>query len=85
MSDDDFDDDGFACPPPPLRPRGKRVIIRRHSQHTVFETEGPTGPIRIESSTTITVETAEDDWPPRAFGDGFSAPATRRLPRRRKR
>ena len=56
MSEDDFDDDGFARPPRPLRPKGKRVKIHQHSQHTVVEFDGPYGPIHIESSTTITVE-----------------------------
>jgi len=82
MSEDDFDDDGFARPP---RPRPKRVKIHRHSQRTVVEFEGPYGPIHIESSTTITVETAEDDLPPDRFDDRFSQPSLRRLPRGRKR
>jgi hypothetical protein len=82
MSEDDFDDDGFARPP---RPRAKRVKIHQHSQRTVVEFEGPHGPIHIESSTTITVETAEDDLPPDRFDDRFSQPSLRRLPRERKR
>jgi hypothetical protein len=46
MSEDDFDDDGFACPPRPPRPRAKRVKIHRHSQRTIVEFDGPYGPIR---------------------------------------
>ncbi len=64
MSEDDFDDDGLACPPRPLRARAKRVKIHQHSQYTVVEFDGPHGPIHIESSTTITVEAIEDDVPP---------------------
>ena len=85
MSEDDFDDDGFACPPRPLRRRGNRVRIHQHSQRTLVEFDGPYGPIHIESSTTITVETAEDDLPPDRFDDRFSQPSLRRLPRGRKR
>ena len=48
MSEDDFDDDGFARPPRPLRPKGKRVKIHQHSQHTIVEFDGPYGPIHIE-------------------------------------
>jgi hypothetical protein len=85
MSEDDFDDDGFACPPRPLRPRPKRVKIHRHSQHTVLELDGPYGPIHIESTSTITVEIAEDVLPPHRFDDGFAQPALRRLPKASKR
>ena len=85
MSEDDFDDDGFACPPRPLRRRGKRVRLHQHSQRTLVEFEGPYGPIHIESSTTITVETVEDDLPPYRFDDGFSQPSPKRLPSRKKR
>jgi hypothetical protein len=85
MSKDDFDDDGFARPPYPLRARGKRVKIHQHSQHTVVECDGPYGPIHIESSTTITVESIEDDLPPYRFDDGFAQPSPRRLPGRKKR
>jgi hypothetical protein len=85
MSEDDFDDDGFACPLRPLRPRAKRVKIHRHSQHTIVELEGPYGPMRIESSTTVTVEAVEDDLPPCRFDDGFPQPSLRRLPKARKR
>jgi len=85
MSEDDFDDDRFARLPRPLRSRAKRVKIHRHSQQTVVELDGPYGPIHIESSTTITVETVEDDLPPYRFDDGFSQPSPRKLakPRRR--
>ena len=85
MSKDDFDDAGFARPPRPLRPKGKRVRIHRHSQHTVVEFDGPYGPIRIESSTTITVEAVEHDQPPYRFDNGFAQPSLRRLPKARKR
>ena len=85
MSEDDFDDDGFPCPPRPLRRRGKRVRIHQLSQRTLVEFEGPYGPIHIESSTTITVETAEDDLRPHRFDDGFSQPSPKRLPKVRKR
>ena len=85
MSEDDFDDDGFARPPHPLRTRGKRVKIHQHSQHTVVECDGPYGPIHIESSTTITVEVIEDDVPAYRFDDLFPQPSPRRLPKRRKR
>ena len=85
MSEDDFDDDGFACPSRPLRPKGKRVKIPQHSQHTVVEFDGPYGPIHIESSTTITVEIAVDDLPPYRFDDGFPQPSLKRLPKARKR
>jgi hypothetical protein len=85
MSHDDFDDDRLARQPRPLRPRGKRVKIHQHRQHTVFELDGPYGPIHIESSTTITVETAEDDLPPYRFDDGFPQPSLRRLPKARRR
>jgi hypothetical protein len=84
MSEHDFDDDGFARPPRPLRPRAKRVKIHQHSQHTVVECDGPYGPIHIESATTITVETVEDDLPPYRFDDGFAQPSPRRLPGRKK-
>ena len=85
MSKDDFDDGEFACPPRRLRPKGKRVKIHQHSQHTVVELDGPYGPIHIESSTTITVETVEYDLPPYRFNDGFAQPSLRRLPKVRKR
>ena len=85
MPEDDFDDDGFARQPRPLRPRGKRVKIHQHRQHTVVELDGPYGPIHIESSPTITVETVEDDLPPSRFDDGFSQPSPRRLPKAKKR
>ena len=80
MSENDFDDDGFARPPHPLRPKGKRVKLHQHSQHTVIKFDGPDGPIHIEFSTTITVEAPEDDLPPYRFDDGFRQPSTRRLP-----
>ena len=85
MSEDEFDDDGFARQPRPLRPRAKRVKIHQHSHHTVVKFDGPYGPIRIESSTTITVKTVEDDLPPYRFDDGFSQPSLRRLPKARRR
>ena len=85
MSEDDFDDDGFECPPHPLRPKGKRVKIHQHSQHTVIKFDGPYGPIHIESSTTITVEAIEDDLPPYRFDDGFSQPSPKRLQKARRR
>jgi hypothetical protein len=85
VPEDDFDDDGFARQPRPLRPRGKRVKIHQHSQHTVVEYDGPYGPVRVESSTTITIEIVEDDLPPHRFDDGFSQPALRRLPKARRR
>ena len=85
MSENDFDDDGFARPPHPLRPKGKRVKLHQHSQHTVIKFDGPYGPIHIESSTTITVEAIEDDLPPYRFDDGFAQPSPKRLPKRRKR
>jgi len=85
MSQDDFDDDGFACPPRPLRQRGKRVRIHQHSQRTLVELDGPYGPIRIESSTTVTVDIVEDDPPSYRFDDGYSQPSPRRLPDRKKR
>ena len=85
MSEDDFDDDGFACPPRPLRPKTKRGTIHQHSQHTIIELDGPYGPIRIESSTTITIEATQDDLPLDRFDDGFAQPSLRRLPIRKKR
>jgi len=85
MSKDDFDDDGLACPPRPLHPRSKRLKIHRHSQHTVVELDGPHGPIRIESSTTVTFEAVEDDLPPYRFDNGFAQQSLRRLPKARKR
>ena len=85
MSEDDFDDDRFACPSRPLRPRGRRVKIHQHRQHTIVEFDGPYGPLRIESSTTITVEAIEDDLPSYRFDDGFAQPSPRRLPGRKKR
>ncbi len=85
MSEDGFDDDGFACPPRPLRPKGKRVKIHQHSQQTVVELDGPYRPIHIESSTTITVETVEDDLPLYRFDEDISQPSLRRLPRDRRR
>jgi hypothetical protein len=85
MSKDDFDDDGLACPPRPLRSNGKRLKIYQHSQHTVVEIDGLYGPIHIESSTTITVEAIEDDLPPYRFDDGFAQPSLRQLPKTRKR
>ena len=85
MSEDDFDDDGFARQPRPLRPRTKRVKIHQHTQHTVVEFDGPSGLIHIESSTTITVETAEDDLPLYRFDEDFSQPSLRRLPKARRR
>ena len=81
MSEDDFDDDGFACPPRPLRPRAKRVKIHRHSQRTVVEIDGPYGPIRIDSTSTITIEISEDISPLHRFDDGFAQPSLRRLPK----
>ena len=59
--------------------------IHQHSQHTIVELDGPYGTIRIESSTTITVEAVEDDLPPSWFDYGFTQPSPRRLPKRRKR
>jgi hypothetical protein len=85
MSEDDFDHDGFARPQRPLRPKGKRVKIHQHSQHTVVELDGPYGPIHIESSTTITIEAVEDDLSPYRFDDGFPQPPLRQLPGRKKR
>jgi hypothetical protein len=85
MSEDDFDDDGFARPPRPLRPRPKRVRIHRHSQRTVVEFDGPYGPIQIDSTSTITVEISEDILPPQHFDDGFAQPSRRRLPKASKR
>jgi hypothetical protein len=85
MSEDDFDDDGFACPPRPLRAKGNRMKIHQHSQHTIVELDGPYGPIRIESLTTITIEVTQDDLPLYRFDDGFAQPSLRRLPKRRKR
>ena len=85
MSKDDFDDDGFACPPRPLRPGAKRAKIDQHSQHTIVEFDGPYGPIRIETSTTITIEAIEDDFPPCRFDDRFARPSPGRLPKARKR
>lgn len=82
---DDFDDYGFACPPLPHRPKRKRVTIHQHSQHSVVELDGPYGPIRIESSTTVTVETVENDLPAYRFDDGFAQPSPKRLPSRKKR
>jgi hypothetical protein len=61
------------------------VKIHQHSQHTIVELDGPYGPIRIESSTTITVEAVEHDLPPYRFDDGFAQPSLRRLPIRKKR
>jgi hypothetical protein len=81
MSEDDFDDDGFARPPHPLRPKVKRVKIHRHTQRTVVEFDGPYGPIRIDSTSTITVEIAEDVLSPHRFDDGFAQPSLRRLPK----
>ena len=85
MSEDDFDDDGFARQPRPPRPRRKRVKIHQHRQQTVVEFDGAYGPIRIESSTTITVEIAEDDLPPYRFDEGFRQPSLSRLPKARRR
>jgi hypothetical protein len=85
MSEDDFDDDGFACPSRPLRPKGKRVKIPQHSQHTVVEFDGPYGPIHIESSTTVTVEITEDDLPLYRFDKDSSQPPIRRLLKGRRR
>ncbi len=85
MSEDGFDDDGFACPPRPLRPKMKRVKIHQHSQHTTIELDGPYGLIRIESSSTITIEVTQDDLPLLRFDDGFAQPSLKRLPRGRKR
>ena len=85
MPEDGFDDDEFACPPRPLRPKTKRVKIHQHSQHTIVELDGPYGPIRIESSTTITIEATQDDLPPNRFDDGFSQPSLRRLSKARRR
>ena len=76
----DLDDGGFARPPRPLRPRGKRVRIHQHSQRTVVEFDRPYGPIHIESSTTVTIEAIEDDLPQYRFDDGFSQASPRRLP-----
>ena len=84
MSEDDFDDDGFARPPRPLRRRGKRVI-HQHSQHTIVELDGPYGPIHIESSTTITIEAIEDDLPPYRLDDDFAQLSPKRLPKGTKR
>jgi len=82
---DDFDDDRFACPPLPRHPKGKRVTIHQHSQRSVVALDGPYGPIRIESSTTVTVEAVEADLPPYRFDDGFAQPSPRRLPKGTKR
>jgi len=57
------------------------VKIHRHSQRTVVELDGPYGPIRIESSSTITVEIAADALPSRRFDGGFAQPSPRRLPK----
>ena len=46
--------------------------IHQHSQRTLVELDGPYGPIQIESSTTVTVDTVEDDPPSYQFDDGFS-------------
>jgi len=81
MSEDDFDDDGSACPPRPLRPRTKRVKIHRYSHRVVVEFDGPYGPIHIESSSTITVEITVDALPPCRFDGGFAQPSLRRLPK----
>jgi hypothetical protein len=81
MSEDDFDDDGHALPPRPRGSRAKRVKIHRHSQRTVVEFDGPYGPIRIESTSTITVEIAEGALPPHHFDDRFAQPSLRRLPK----
>jgi len=59
--------------------------IHRHSQHTVVECDGPYGPIRIESSTSVTVEAVEDDLPLHRFDDDLAGPSLRRLPKARKR
>jgi len=61
------------------------VKIHQHSQRTIVELDGPYGPIRIESSTTVTIEAIEDDLPPYRSDDGFAQPLLRRLPKRRKR
>jgi hypothetical protein len=82
---DDFDGDGFACPPLPRRPKGKRVTIHQHSQHSVVELDGPYGPIRIESSNSVIVETVENDLRAYRFDDGFAQPSPRRLSNRKKR
>jgi hypothetical protein len=84
MSEDDIDYDGFARSPRPLRTRGKRVEIHQHSQQTIVEFDGPYGPIRVESTNTIAIETVVlDDLTPYGFDDGSSKPAKRRLPRKR--
>jgi hypothetical protein len=85
MSEDDLDDDRFSRPPRALRPKGKRVKLHQHSQHTVIKFDGPYGPIHIQSSTTITVEAIEDDLPPHRFDDGFAQPSLRQLAKTRKR
>lgn len=72
-------------PPRSLRPKGKRVKIHQHSQHAIVELDGPYGSIRVESSTTITIEATQDDLPLHRFDDGFAQPSLRRLPKRRKR
>jgi len=81
MSEDDFDNDRFACHPRPLRARAKRVNIHQHSQRTVVEFDGPYGPIRIDSTSTITVEISEEILPPHRFDDGVAQPSLRRLPK----
>jgi len=45
----------------------KRVKIHRHSQRTVVELDGPYGPIRIDSTSTITAKITEDVLPPAPF------------------
>ena len=85
MSDDDFDDDGLGRPVRPHHPRTKRVKIYRHSQRTVVALDGPEGPIHIDSTSTITIEIAEDVLPPHRFDDGFAQPSLRRLSKARKR
>jgi len=57
------------------------VKIHRHSQRTVVEIDGPYGPIRIDSTSTITIEISEDISPLHRFDDGFAQPSLRRLPK----
>lgn len=85
MPQGDFDDDRFARHPRPLRATAKRVKIHQHSQRTVVEFDGPYGLVWIDSTSTITVEIAEDVLPPHRFDDGFARPSPRRLPKTRRR
>jgi hypothetical protein len=85
MSEDDFDDDRLTSPPRPFRRNAKRVQIHRYSQRTVVEFDGPFGPIQIDSTSTITIEIAEDASPPRRFDGDFARPPQRRLSKPAKR